>query len=122
MKFGFSAIAHVFTPNFISTSGEITEFIKSRKPIPIYMTECAAYLSDQYKLSKRWMINYGVRASGALVQDTPYIGVEPRLSLAYQMKANFSIKTSYSRMRQYMHLVSSSTVSLPTDLWYPVTK
>ena len=122
LKFGFSAIAHVFTPNFISTSGEITEFIKSRKPIPIYMTECAAYLSDQYKLSKRWMINYGVRASGALVQDTPYIGVEPRLSLAYQMKANFSIKTSYSRMRQYMHLVSSSTVSLPTDLWYPVTK
>jgi hypothetical protein len=121
VKFGATVTAHVFTPNFISTSGEITEFIKSRKPIPIYMTEYAAYISDQYKITKKWMINYGLRTSGAIVQGTPYLGLEPRASLAYQLKSNFALKASYSRMRQYMHLVSSSTVSLPTDLWYPVT-
>lgn len=121
IKFGANSIAHVFTPNFISTSGEITEFIKSRKPTPIYMTEFAAYASDQYKVSAKWLVNYGLRTSGAIVQGTPYLGLEPRLGFAYQLKPSISIKGSYSRMRQYMHLVSSSTVSLPTDLWYPVT-
>lgn len=33
-----------------------------------------------------------------------------------------SVKGSYSRMTQYMHRVSSSSVALPTDLWYPVTQ
>jgi len=121
VKFGAFVIAHVFRPNFISTSGEITEFIKSRKPIPIYMTEYAAYLSDQYKINNRWLLNYGFRTSGAIVQGTPYLALEPRTAITYFIKPGFSVKASYTKMRQYMHLVSSSTVSLPTDLWYPVT-
>ena len=121
LKFGTFAIAHVFTPNFISTSGQITEFIKSRKPIPIYMTEYAAYVSDQFKVNKRWLLNSGLRTSGAIVQGTPYLALEPRLAVSYSINSNLSLKASYTKMRQYMHLVSSSTVSLPTDLWYPVT-
>ncbi len=122
VKFGGFFTTHVFTPNFISTSGEITEFIKSRVPNTIYMNEFAAYASDQYKVNSKFVLNYGLRLSGALVQQTSYMGLEPRIMTAYQLTKKFAIKASYSRMRQYMHLVSSSTVSLPTDLWYPVTK
>ena len=120
-KFGFTAVQHLFIPNFISTAGEITEFIKSRNPPPIFMTEYALYVSDQYKVNAKLMLNFGARLSGALVQNTSYVGLEPRFSASYALKKNLYWKSSYSRMRQYMHLVSSSTVSLPTDLWYPVT-
>ncbi|MFM7023979.1 MAG: TonB-dependent receptor domain-containing protein [Flavobacteriales bacterium] len=122
LKFGVFGVEHIFTPNFISTTGEITEFIKSRDPDPIYMTEYAAYLSDQYKVNDKLNLNFGLRLSGAFVQTTSYAGLEPRFSGSYGLNKNLFLKASYSRMRQYMHLVSSSTVSLPTDLWYPVTK
>ncbi|MCX6181590.1 MAG: TonB-dependent receptor [Bacteroidetes bacterium] len=122
IKFGVFSVQHVFTPNFISTSGEITEFIKSRDPAPIFMMEYASYISDQYKVNENLTLNLGLRLSGALVQTTSYSGFEPRFSSSYGLSKNLFLKASYSRMRQYMHLVSSSTVSLPTDLWYPVTK
>ena len=46
---------------------------------------------------------------------------EPRLSVAYLVNDLMSIKTSVTRMTQYIHLLSSATVSLPTDLWVSST-
>jgi len=67
-------------------------------------------------------LNYGLRTTGVYVQGTLYGGWEPRLSAKYSLTENSSLKASYSRMNQYMHLVASSSVALPTDLWYPVTE
>jgi len=47
---------------------------------------------------------------------------EPRLSVGYNIRKDLSLKASYSMMNQYMLLLSSSTIGLPTDLWVPVTK
>ena len=55
------------------------------------------------------------------VQNTPYYSLEPRLSLNYQAGDNLSLKVAYSKMKQYIHLLTSSRLSLPTDLWVPVT-
>ncbi|HSI90713.1 MAG TPA: hypothetical protein VK927_06315, partial [Adhaeribacter sp.] len=68
----------------------------------------------------RLSVTYGLRASG-LASVKKYVGLEPRLAAGYQLSENSAIKAGYSRMFQYLHLVSSSSVSLPTDLWYPVT-
>jgi hypothetical protein len=51
-----------------------------------------------------------------------YISPEPRVSGTWNFKPDQSFKMSYARMTQYLHLVSSSSVALPTDLWYPVTQ
>jgi outer membrane cobalamin receptor len=51
-----------------------------------------------------------------------YSGYEPRLSARYNINDRHSIKFGYARMTQYLHLVASSSLALPTDLWYPVTK
>ncbi|MEO1383398.1 MAG: TonB-dependent receptor, partial [Bacteroidota bacterium] len=61
-------------------------------------------------------------ASGAVVPEQVYAGLEPRFSAVYTLNDKNSLKLGYARMRQYVHLVSSSTVALPTDLWYPVTR
>src|SRR5690606_11846816 len=50
-----------------------------------------------------------------------YFYPEPRLSVRYALNDDEAIKMSYSRMVQYIHRISNSAVSSPTDIWYPVT-
>jgi len=51
-----------------------------------------------------------------------YSGLEPRLNLRYTISDNQSVKMSYARNRQYLRLLSSSGIGLPTDVWFPVNK
>ncbi len=46
-------------------------------------------------------------------------GFEPRFSLKYQLDEFSSIKASYNRTRQYIHLVSNTTTTVPIDIWKP---
>ena len=48
-----------------------------------------------------------------------FANVEPRFSLAYQLNENASIKASYNRMTQYLHLLSNTTSPTPLDVWTP---
>jgi hypothetical protein len=48
-----------------------------------------------------------------------YAGIEPRLQARWALTDKASIKASYNRTYQYLHLVSPSASSIPTDLWYP---
>ncbi len=48
---------------------------------------------------------------------TSYDGLEPRISVSYLLTNSFSIKASGGINRQYIHLFSNSTASLPTDIW-----
>ena len=44
---------------------------------------------------------------------------EPRFSFKYQLNTSSSIKGSYNRMVQYIHLISNTTASNPLDVWVP---
>src|SRR3990170_2362980 len=48
-----------------------------------------------------------------------YWNLEPRISLNYLMNERTSLKAAYTRAAQYLHLISSATVSQPTDVWIP---
>lgn len=50
-----------------------------------------------------------------------YQNLEPRFALKYQFSPNSSIKASYNRMAQYIHLVSNTVASTPLDVWTPST-
>lgn len=121
-KFGLNLINHVFRPNLVSVQGAISDFLKSRPAAKIANQELAAYGSLDKDLGDRWKINGGLRISASAVQESFYSNVEPRLAVRYQLSESHSLKVGYARMAQYLHLVSSSSVALPTDLWYPVTK
>lgn len=47
---------------------------------------------------------------------------EPRLALAYQLNNQSSIKASYNRMAQYIHLISNTASITPLDVWAPSGK
>lgn len=48
-----------------------------------------------------------------------FMNLEPRLALAYQLNDNSSIKGSYNRMSQYLHLLSNTSSPTPLDIWAP---
>ncbi len=50
-----------------------------------------------------------------------YSNLEPRASLKYQVNPTSSLKLSYNRMAQYIHLISNSTAASPLDVWTPST-
>jgi hypothetical protein len=121
--YGLSVIPHTFRPNVINTAGEISQALKSRRGNGILTVETGLYANNEKALdSLPLKVNYGARLSVLNAPDAAYGALEPRFSATYLLEENRSLKFGYSHMRQYMHLVSSSAISLPTDLWYPVTK
>ncbi|CAL2089451.1 TonB-dependent receptor [Tenacibaculum sp. 190524A05c] len=59
-------------------------------------------------------VNYGDKESIASFDN-----FEPRFALSYQLNEKSSIKTSYNRMAQYLHLISNTTSATPLDIWAP---
>ncbi|GAA4897584.1 TonB-dependent receptor [Flaviramulus aquimarinus] len=51
-----------------------------------------------------------------------FYNLEPRASLAYQVSPNSSVKMSYNRMSQYLHLLSNTNSPTPLDIWTPSGK
>lgn len=82
--------------------------------------EYGAYAADEWAID-RLKLSYGLRLS--MWQNDPafYSNVEPRLAANFEASKRLSVKASYARMNQYVHLLASSGLSLPTDIWYPTT-
>ncbi|MBO6881861.1 MULTISPECIES: TonB-dependent receptor [Winogradskyella] len=51
-----------------------------------------------------------------------FSNIEPRVSIAYQLTDNSSVKASYNRMNQYLHLLSNTSSPTPLDVWTPSGK
>lgn len=120
-QWGLSLVNHSFRPNVVSTSGEISNAYKSKLGTLISTQELSLYALHEKKINKYFGVNYGLRFSSAFSQSTFYSGLEPRAVFTFTPGEKSAVKASYSRTKQYMHLVSSSSIAFPTDLWYPVT-
>ncbi|MGI4863449.1 MAG: TonB-dependent receptor [Janthinobacterium lividum] len=81
--------------------------------------EGSIYASDNFKASDKLQLEGGLRLSTFHSTPNTYAGLEPRLSGRYSLTDKISLKGSYALMYQYVHLVSNSGASLPTDIWYP---
>ena len=46
-----------------------------------------------------------------------YNGFEPRFTLRWSLSPSSSIKASYNKMYQYIHLISNTSAIAPTDIW-----
>jgi len=142
VNFGIDVIDHTTSPGVITASQS-----SSFNPISIqnrHALESAAYISHDLALSDKLNINYGLRAnsfavmgpgdfytydkngnaidtvtysSGKVVKN--YFNLEPRFSASYKLTSSSSIKLSYTRTTQNLHLLSNSTSSNPTDVWIP---
>ncbi len=140
LKFGFEGIHHTISPGQISSpiTSSVNELkIESRKGL-----ELAAYISDSYNLSDQIKLVYGLRLSSFSVLGgsnyktyniygeqlssvfykkgefvRTYVNLEPRISASFQLDDTKSLKGSYARNVQNLHLMSNSTATSPTDLY-----
>jgi outer membrane receptor protein involved in Fe transport len=119
---GIEWISHSISPNVINSAGTIAELLESSATDARQAHEVAAYFEQEWAINDRWKLNGGLRTSLAVVRDRQYFFPEPRISARYEVSKGQALKFSYSRMAQYMHRISNSAVSTPTDIWYPVTK
>jgi hypothetical protein len=81
--------------------------------------EAALYAADNIKVTDKLQAELGLRATGFQSSPNHFGGLEPRTSARYSLTDKISLKGSYALMYQYVHLVSNSGASLPTDIWYP---
>ncbi len=124
IRFGGSAIFHTFKPGvntLFQKTGEQTLQGRSLNNT-VKAKEFAVYAEDHLSIGKKLKINVGVHASAFAVEDTAYTSVQPRFSARFLVNKNWSIKGGYAQMAQYLHLLTSSSLSKSSDLWVPVTK
>lgn len=129
LSFGLSHTFHMYAPEKdyskrVIDSGDTSDqsiSYSSDKDVSYLGTESAVYFED--RLTTRYFrASIGLRGALYKTSGRAYPSIEPRLSVEYRPIEDISIKGSYSRMSQYVHLLASGMVSLPTDLWVPITK
>jgi hypothetical protein len=143
IKFGGSIVHHTFDPGEISSTKE-EALLNDTKIENRYSFESALYLSNEQKFGNLFTLTYGLRYSNFTqigpgeiysynedgdVADTTnynkmesvvsYNGFEPRVAANYTLSESSSLKASYSRSYQYLHLLSNSSSGNPTDAWMP---
>ncbi len=147
--FGGQVIFYQFEPGNASgtSSGATIDFSLDKKNA----IESGIFAELEQKVHPKLKLNYGIRASlfnylgpgsvyefeetepgrpKELVSETEvdgykniqtYARPEPRFSATYLVNLKTSIKASYNRTVQYIHLVSNTAASLPIDVWTPST-
>jgi len=146
LKFGFSIENHNYFPGKVEPrdTSSITKALELENKRAIINS---VYIQNEQKLNKNISISYGLRYSGFFLLGEGivnkystdfnildsikfgkneiiqfYQGLEPRFLVRYLFNSKNSIKISYARTKQYQHLVSNSSVGLPTDVWLPADK
>lgn len=146
ISYGVASKLYNINPGYLNPIGQETLLIpvaiEKEKAL-----ESGIHLADSYKVSEKLTINAGIRysfyvalgsaskriyeanepVSEATAIETKqfgnneviktYSGLEPRVSARYFINDAFSVKVSYDKTYQYLHLLSSNTTQSPTDTW-----
>jgi hypothetical protein len=140
LRFGWQTNYHQLKPSTFTIGDEEAEedeTVEDQKAL-----EGGLYIANEQRVSSKLTLNYGVRLStfsnigaytekvynefDAVISETTYgsgeiynsyYGLEPRVNATYLLGGASSLKASYNRNYQYLHLLSNSTSGTPTDLW-----
>jgi hypothetical protein len=128
VKFGANITHHTYKPTTLGIHLEEEEsgqqgfnYDTVTNDSRIRALETDLYVEDNWDISNYFKLNFGLHYSTFTVDKKTYHSVQPRVSLRSLITENLSLKAGYAYMSQYIHLLSSNAISLPTDLWVPVT-
>lgn len=83
--------------------------------------EAVFYLSNEQKMSRQLIVNYGVRGN-IFHNQKVYVTLDPRVSGVIKLIDNISLKASYAHNSQFIQWASRSTSGSPLDVWFPSSK
>ncbi|MFW5707476.1 MAG: TonB-dependent receptor [Bacteroidota bacterium] len=120
VRAGIQTTRHKFTPSaVVFRDDDIGRFERSQEIH--YSLESGIYVEDEISFGDIWRINPGVRFSHFLADGRSYQYLEPRFNSNLIIYPEVSWKASFASMNQYVHLLSTTGIGLPTDLWVPTT-
>lgn len=146
LEFGLHSLLYKLHPGSFTPRGK-ESLVTADIMAPEQALESAVYLSDNYTISSKVSLQAGLRyalfnnlgpkavtvyakgipkdestvvetksyGKGEITQT--YHAPELRFSLRYAINNSFSVKAGYNSMRQYIHVLSNTTVMAPTDIW-----
>jgi hypothetical protein len=140
---GFEYIFHHLVPNEYRVKSEGLGLGGS---LNFYTHDLVFFMEDSWKVSERIKLRTGIRLpvylqtgphediiynEAGIAADTlfskkgkiisHYVIPEPRINLIYQLLSSSSLRFSYCRLSQNIHLIPIGSISLPTDFWLPGT-
>ncbi|WP_276132238.1 TonB-dependent receptor [Polluticoccus soli] len=123
IKAGVGYIAHTYKPGAqqIKLKSSVQDLDTTFGVKDINAGEIDGYIEDDIRISSKLKANLGVHWTGFTVRDQLYQAIQPRAGLRYLLSDEISLKASYVQMNQFIHLLTNSSIGLPTDLWVPVT-
>ncbi len=149
LLFGGNIIYYNFNPGQTDPVTGQSSFIKQIKMENKFAIEPNLYISNEQTVNKKLTLQYGIRYNGFAqigkssvysykdpnnrlskeITDTTlydagkvikfYQGLEPRISFKYSLNRGSSIKGSYNRTRQNIHLVTQTSAATPLDIYWP---
>lgn len=150
IKFGASSIYHTIEPGEVTPYNQ--SFFNKIDNYDTHALEHAVYFSNEQKIGEHVTLKYGLRWSAfqqvgsgveflyenpnmptnnSIVDSIVYTGMEqiklhhgfePRIAANIKLNESSSIKLSYNRTMQYLHLVSNTSSPTPLDIWVPSSK
>lgn len=144
--FGISSIRYKLKPGYFNPDGDQSE-VQPEEVEAEQALESGVYFTHRYSPNPNLSLSTGLRYSmfnylgphevstytpGAPVTESnrtgtiqygsgkfikTYQGPEIRFSARYVLSSSFSIKAAYNTLRQYIHLLSNTTIIAPTDIW-----
>ncbi len=148
IDFGLEGIYYLFKPGRIEANGLAEPIELAReyalepnlyisheiKPSPRLKLQYGLRYSSFYKLGPQKVLNYAnphlpladeftdtsYYGSGEIIAAFQGLdGLEPRIAINFSLNENASLKGSYNRTRQYIHLISNTNSPTPVDLYRP---
>ena len=146
LNFGLEAIRYDLTPGDFTPLSKVSDIRELKLPKEQGI-ESGLFLNDEIEISDKLTISAGIRYAMFFAlgpgkaykynQEAPrsidsridsisyspndiiktYGGPELRLSGRYKLGADNSMKLSYSRIHQFLHMLTNSTAISPTDIW-----
>ncbi len=121
-KIGIQASLYQYRPTTVRTSFELPPDSLLKINTSIFNNEISAFGEYEVEVGNWLKTNIGGRLIMMSVNDKTYENFEPRLSLNFILPYKIALKGAYTKMNQYIHLLSSNSVGLPNDVWVPATE
>lgn len=123
VRFGGNYILHSFLPARTDRNYTVgtTQVVTSDSTWAYSANEANVYIENDWHFNDQFRMNAGLHLSLFNIDRKTDFGYGPRVSLSYRIDENLAVKAAYARTNQYVHQLSQTYLSLPSDQWVPVT-
>jgi len=131
LRYGLSLTHHHFKPKSVGIEDEAQfgNFIFDERTLDdalftdlyVMAWEAGAYIEDRFVVRDKITVEAGLHVSAFNDGDFTYINPQPRLGITYRPAERWTVDVGAAHMVQYLHLLTTSGIGLPTDLWVPAS-